>query len=166
VLLSRRYLDDVGLFDERYFLYYEDFDLAWRGRARGWRYLYVPGPPVRHVHSASTVENSRLHHHYSERNRLLTLTRNAPGPMAARAAVHHALVTASYARRDVFRPLTRGQAPSWETVRRRSAAFASFLARAPSALGARRRLRRRQRVPDREVLAWAAPPRSRGASPR
>ena len=165
VLLSRRYLDDVGVFDERYFLYYEDFDLAWRGRARGWRYLYVPGPAVRHVHSASTVENSRLHHHYSERNRLLTLTRNAPAPMAARATVHHLLVTASYARRDVLHPLAHRQAPSWETVRRRSAAFAAFVARSPYALGTRRRLRRRQRVPDGELLAWAVGPGGRRAAP-
>ena len=165
VLLSRRYLDDVGVFDDRYFLYYEDFDLAWRGRARGWRYLYVPGSPVRHVHSASTGENSRLHHHYSERNRLLTLIRNAPGPMAARAAVRHVLVTASYARRDVLHPLARGHAPSWEAVRRRSAAFASFLAGSPYALGARRRLRRRQRVPDAELLAWTGRSGGRGTGP-
>ena len=166
VLLSRRYLDDVGVFDERYFLYYEDFDLAWRGRARGWRYLYVPGPAVRHVHSASAVEDSRLHHHYSERNRLLTLTRNAPAPMAARAVGHHLLVTASYARRDVFHPLAHGQAPSWETVRRRSAAFASFLAGWPYAMGGRRHLRRRQRVADGDLLAWASTPGGRRAAPK
>ena len=33
---------DVGLLDERLFLYYEDTDLSWRGRAQGWRYRYVP----------------------------------------------------------------------------------------------------------------------------
>ena len=42
VLLRPRYLADVGLFDERFFLYYEDTDLSWRGRSRGWRYRYVP----------------------------------------------------------------------------------------------------------------------------
>ena len=78
VLLSREYLETVGLFEDRYFLYYEDFDLSWRGRAEGWRYLYVPASVVRHVHSASSVEGSRLFQHYDERNRLLTLTRNAP----------------------------------------------------------------------------------------
>ena len=53
VLLSKAYLDDVGLFDERLFLYYEDTDLSWRGRLRGWRYVYVPtlagAPPPRRV---------------------------------------------------------------------------------------------------------------------
>ncbi len=42
VLLRREYLDDVGMFDEELFLYYEDTDLSWRGRLRGWRYQYVP----------------------------------------------------------------------------------------------------------------------------
>ena len=46
--------EDVGLFDERFFLYYEDTDLSWRGRGRGWRYRYVPEARVRHIHAAST----------------------------------------------------------------------------------------------------------------
>src|SRR5690606_20508423 len=33
VLFPVRYLHDVGLFDPTYFMYYEDTDLAWRGRA-------------------------------------------------------------------------------------------------------------------------------------
>ena len=84
VLLSRKYLEAVGLLEDRFFLYYEDFDLSWRGRAEGWRYLYVPGSVVRHVHAASSVEGSRLFQHYDERNRLLTLTRNAPRALALR----------------------------------------------------------------------------------
>jgi len=157
-VLSRRYLDSVGTFADRFFLYYEDFDLSWRGRAQGWRYLYVPGPPVRHVHSASAVEGSRLHHHYSERNRLLTLTRNAPGRLAAAAAARHLLITASYARRDVASPLVHRRPPSWEMVRRRSGAFASYLAALAPTLAERRRLRRRQEVADADLLRWATSP--------
>ena len=166
VLLSRRYLEDVGLLEERFFLYYEDFDLSWRGRARGWRHLYVPGPPVRHLHSASTVEGSRLHHHYSERNRLLTLARNAPGRMAVGAAAHHLLVTASYARRDLLAPVIHRRPPSWETVRRRSRSFGSFLGALPPALRERRDLRRRQRVDDGDLLVWSTAPETRPPAAR
>ena len=35
VLLSARYLREVGIFDDRYFMYYEDTDLSWRGRLAG-----------------------------------------------------------------------------------------------------------------------------------
>jgi hypothetical protein len=52
VLLRPAYLADVGLFDERFFLYYEDTDLSWRGRSRGWRYRYVPAAVARHIHAA------------------------------------------------------------------------------------------------------------------
>ena len=52
VLLRPRYLADVGLLDERYFAYYEDFDMSWRGRLRGWRYRYVPDSVVHHRHAA------------------------------------------------------------------------------------------------------------------
>jgi GT2 family glycosyltransferase len=128
VLLAARYLRDVGLFDEDLFLYYEDLDLAWRGRERGWRYKYVPGSVVRHVHSASTVEGSPLFDYYNERNRLLTLTRHAGRRTAAKALVRYLLVTASYARRDVVSPLLRGQAPRPRIPLRRLKALAGYAA--------------------------------------
>lgn len=111
VLLAASYLRDVGLFDEELFLYYEDLDLAWRGRERGWRYQYVPGSVVRHVHSAATVEGSSLFDYYNERNRLLTLTRHADRRTTAKAIARYLLVTASYTRRDVVSPILRGQPP-------------------------------------------------------
>ena len=49
----------------------------WRGRIAGWRYQYVPESLVRHEHAASSKEGSALFTHYVERNRFLTLARNA-----------------------------------------------------------------------------------------
>ena len=60
VLLKRSYLDDVGTFDERFFVYYEDTDLSWRGRLRGWRYVYEPGALVRHHHAQSSGVGSEV----------------------------------------------------------------------------------------------------------
>jgi GT2 family glycosyltransferase len=126
VLLAASYLRDVGLFDEDLFLYYEDLDLAWRGRERGWRYKYVPGSVVRHVHSASTVEGSPLFDYYNERNRLLTLTRHTARRTVAKAIARHLLVTASYARRDVVSPILRGQAPRPKIPLRRLKALGGY----------------------------------------
>jgi GT2 family glycosyltransferase len=154
VLLSKEYLEAVGLFEDRYFLYYEDFDLSWRGRAEGWRYLYVPASVVRHVHSASSVEGSRLFQHYDERNRLLTLTRNAPPALAVREAGRHLLITGSYARRDIVVPLAHRRPPSVETVRRRMRAYGAYLGMLPEALAGRRRLAARGRLTGEELSRW------------
>jgi len=48
VLLRSTLLDDVGLFDERFFFYYEDLDLSWRARKKGYRLLTVPTARVWH----------------------------------------------------------------------------------------------------------------------
>jgi GT2 family glycosyltransferase len=154
VLLSRRYLESVGLFDERFFLYYEDFDLAWRGRLRGWRYAYIPTSVARHVHAATTGLASPLQAHYVERNRLLTLVRNAPASLARGALARFVLVTASYARRDVVARVLHGRRPSAEVVRRRLRAFAAFLRLGPFAMVDRRRTRRGAVLSDEEVEAW------------
>jgi GT2 family glycosyltransferase len=78
VLLRSDYLRDTGLFDPRWFLYYEDTDLAWRGLLRGWRYRYVPGAKVRHAHSTTIGHGSALYDVQHLRNRLLTVTKCAP----------------------------------------------------------------------------------------
>ena len=158
VLLSREYLEQVGLFDDRYFLYYEDFDLSWRGRAQGWRYLYVPHSLVRHVHSASSVEGSALFQHYDERNRLLTLTRNAPGALALREVGRHLLITGSYARRDILVPLAHRRPPSAETVRRRLRAYGAYVRLLPEALAGRRELAARGRLAGEELSRWMEQP--------
>lgn len=137
VLLRRSYLEDVGLLDERLFLYYEDFELSWRGRHRGWRYRYEPRSVVRHVHSATTGENSRLADYYTTRNRLLVLTRHATWPEIARALVREMLVTASYARRDIIIPLLHRRPVNRETVGRRLHALIGYLRLAPSMIASR-----------------------------
>lgn len=78
VLMRSRYLRDVGGFDPKFFLYYEDLDLSWRGLVRGWRYRYVPEAVVFHAHSMTIGHGSRVYEFHHERNRLLTVTKNAP----------------------------------------------------------------------------------------
>jgi len=54
VLLRREVLEQVGLFDEGYFLYFEEVDLTWRAAAAGWESWYVPAAGVLHEAGAST----------------------------------------------------------------------------------------------------------------
>ena len=49
-LYRRAMLEEVP-FDESFFAYLEDVDVAWRARMRGWRSVYVPTAVVRHQHS-------------------------------------------------------------------------------------------------------------------
>jgi GT2 family glycosyltransferase len=153
-LLRREYLEDVGLLEPRFFLYYEDLDLSWRGRARGWRYRYVPAATVRHHHAASTVEGSALFQHYVERNRLLVHARNAPATYALRVGCRFVWEILRQVRRDLVRPALQLQRPRLVFVNRRLRSLGAFAWHLPPTLRARRNLRGRQRVPDEDLLRW------------
>lgn len=66
----RSMLEDVGLFDESYFAYLEDLDLAMRGQLRGWSCLYVPSAVVYHKKSMTSGYHSAFKAFLVERNRL------------------------------------------------------------------------------------------------
>jgi N-acetylglucosaminyl-diphospho-decaprenol L-rhamnosyltransferase len=120
VLLRRSYLDDVGRFDERLFLYAEDADLSWRGRRRGWRYAYVPSSVVRHVHRASSGgERTALLDHLNRRNRLVVVTRHG-GVRGATSAWSRALWGILVAvLREAIRPAVRRRPIDLAPLRRR-----------------------------------------------
>jgi GT2 family glycosyltransferase len=60
MLIRRRALDDVGLFDEGYWLYMEDLDLCYRFAAAGWVTWYEPSVAVTHVKGGSSGRNRML----------------------------------------------------------------------------------------------------------
>lgn len=76
LLYRRAMLDDVGLFDERFFMYYEDTDLSWRARLRGWKIVYVPQSIVRHVHCGSSGEWSPFFTFHVKKNRVAMVLKN------------------------------------------------------------------------------------------
>lgn len=53
MMLRRSCLDEVGLFDERYFSYCEEADLALRARAGGWQVGLIRGARVQNIHIGS-----------------------------------------------------------------------------------------------------------------
>jgi GT2 family glycosyltransferase len=61
-------LEEIGLFDEDFFLYMEDVDLAFRGRLAGWKCVYVPEAVVYHYHGGTAGYGSSLSVYYGNRN--------------------------------------------------------------------------------------------------
>lgn len=55
MFLRRACLDDVGVFDERYFSYCEEADLARRAAASGWRIGLIRNARVQNLHLGSSV---------------------------------------------------------------------------------------------------------------
>jgi GT2 family glycosyltransferase len=157
VLLRSLYLEDVGLFDERFFLYYEDTDLSWRGQARGWRYRYVPDSVVRHMHAATTVAGSSSFAYFTERNRLLMLLKNAPRSMVREIVGDYLGKTYDAARRDVFAALAQGRRPNSLPVMRRLRALAGFVHLVPHIALDRSTVRARRRISDEALLDRLTP---------
>jgi GT2 family glycosyltransferase len=80
-LYRRAMLEELGGFDESFFLYCEDTDLGLRARWAGWKCLYVPQAVVEHHYSHTAGRASPLKAYYVERNRLFVLAKNFPAGM-------------------------------------------------------------------------------------
>jgi GT2 family glycosyltransferase len=82
MLVSRAFVERVGLMDESYFLYSEEHDWAHRGRRLGFRLGYAPASRVFHKHGAtigtSPSGGSELSLFYLYRNKLLFAARHYP----------------------------------------------------------------------------------------
>ena len=97
-LLKRKMLEDVKLtnynskiklknkesleyqqyFDDSFFAYYEDTDLSWRMRLRGWQSITVPKAVIWHIHSGTASPFSFFKAYYLNRNRFLMMLKNYP----------------------------------------------------------------------------------------
>ena len=76
MLIKRETLEQIGLFDDDLFMYYEDTDISWRARLCGWRVYYAPDAVVRHIHCGTTKEWSPHFLYLTERNRLAMVFKN------------------------------------------------------------------------------------------
>jgi len=163
VLLRPAFLEAVDLLDKRFFLYYEDTDLSWRGIAQGWRYRFVHASRVRHRHSAIVGEGSPTAVYFNERNRLMMLLKNAPATLAAgQAAAFAGDIFATVCEVGVRVVRRRGRPMTADRTDLRRAwlharALGGVAAKAPFLARRRRHLRRIQTVRDDEILARLVP---------
>jgi GT2 family glycosyltransferase len=150
-LYRRAMLDEIGLFDEEFFLYCEDTDLGLRARWAGWGCVYVPEARVHHRYSHSAGKASALKAYYVERNRLFVVVKNFPvsmlpavGPIAAmRYFWHAASMGSGRGAAGTFR--SEGGNPlqlAWFVLRAQLALVAAL----PRLLQQRRRIRETARI--------------------
>lgn len=89
-IYSRNALEKIKLpidnyFDEDYFVYYEDVDLAWRIRLNGFRSYYCPKAKVLHKQSATGNRNMAHKKFYLHRNQYYNIIKNFPITFAIRS---------------------------------------------------------------------------------
>ena len=88
-LYKREMLKEIGLFDEDFFLLYEDVDLSFRAQLKGYKCLYVPEAKVYHRASSSIVHDSPISVYYSHRNLEWVYIKNMPGRLIFRTLFPH-----------------------------------------------------------------------------
>ena len=76
--VRRTMLDEIGLFDPEYFLYYEEADLCLRARNSGYRVIVVPGAGAEHIESAVANKGSRFFHNQLHTSRWRYLVKHYP----------------------------------------------------------------------------------------
>ena len=82
-------LRDIGLFDEDFFLLYEDVDLSFRAQLMGYKCIYVPEAVVYHVGSGSIGEDTPTSVYYSHRNLEWVYIKNVPDSLINKTIVSH-----------------------------------------------------------------------------
>lgn len=147
VALSREAIADVGgPFDERLFMYYEDTELSFRLRRRGWQIRYDPSAVVRHRHAHSSRAGSDFFVRLNERNRLRFAVVHGTAGVLTRAYWRTLAGTASRLLRGDGRGATR-----------RLAALGHSLRHLPELVRSRREVTKSATTPLREL--WGGAPR-------
>ncbi len=59
VLVRKKAMDEVGVFDERYFFFFEETDWACQMRSAGWKVYHVPSAMIYHLQGKSIGRNIR-----------------------------------------------------------------------------------------------------------
>ena len=134
---------EAGGFDERYFCYHEDVDMAFRLRIFGERCQFAPSARIRHAGSAVTGRSSYFSVFHGVRNGVWTYAKNMPGawliltlPVWFIGAV---LLLLRGLARGVFRPTWNG--------------FLAGLAGLRPMLKSRRELRKRRKASSSDIAA-------------
>jgi len=76
LLIKREVVEEVGVLEDDYFLYYEDADYSLRVKNAGYKVIYAPKSKIYHKVSRSTKPGSPSYIYYHARNGLVNARRN------------------------------------------------------------------------------------------
>lgn len=71
MFISSELVKDIGYFDEKFFMYFEDDDFSYRAKEAGWKIIYEPNAILWHKVAQSSKIGSDLNDYFITRNRLL-----------------------------------------------------------------------------------------------
>jgi GT2 family glycosyltransferase len=80
MLVPRKVVEEVGLMNETFFLYYEELDWCTQIKKKGYKIYYQPKSLIYHKESMTTGKSSPLKAFYLTRNRILFMRRNVRMP--------------------------------------------------------------------------------------
>jgi GT2 family glycosyltransferase len=144
-LYRRETLDDVGFFESRFFLVFEDVDLSFRARLAGWKVCFCSEARVHHEVGATMQKVPEVHAYHYERNVEWVWMRNLPGrlvvqfaaPLSAQRVWEAWVAFQKYGRHRFLRCWLGGK---WDALRA-----------LPWVWRTRRRIQRARRVPPDEI---------------
>jgi glycosyltransferase involved in cell wall biosynthesis/GT2 family glycosyltransferase len=111
LLLRAEALDQVGEFDERFFLYAEETDWAYRAHLLGWRHRVVPSVSALHAGGGTSTDSRRREaHFFASQERYYRKHFGAAGWQSVRAAVWLGALARSVLLRDERRTVARRRA--------------------------------------------------------
>src|SRR3989454_10948858 len=76
MITRKEIVEKIGLFDNDYFLDFEDIDFCWRLRLFGFRVVFVPSAIVYHKGRGVSSENQDMRSFNALKNRFMTMVKN------------------------------------------------------------------------------------------
>jgi len=77
MLVKKEVIDKVGMFPEKFFIYYEEWDWSARIMKAGYKIIYKGDATIFHKESITMGKKSAIKVYYHTRNRILYMRRNS-----------------------------------------------------------------------------------------
>lgn len=104
-LYRSKMLDQVGMFDENFFAYYEDVDLSFRAQLAGWKVAFVPSSVAYHMIGATSSRIKGFATYQTMKNLQLLMYKNVPKGLRYKITWRFTLASSLF----FLRAVSRGQ---------------------------------------------------------